>query len=352
MNKTIDIDGKLIGENQPMYFIAEAGVNHNNSIEIAFKLVDAAKDSGADAVKFQTFKAENIALKNTPKAEYHIRTTGNDTIESWYNMLKRQELDLESHFKIKEYCQNKNITFLSTPYDIESVDLLEKIGVSAYKVASSDNQNYILLDYLIKIKKPIIISTAMCYEEEVDDLYQHFLNNDFKKLMIMHCTGNYPSDLNETNLNVVKKYIEKYSCIIGYSDHNLEMYNPIIATSLGCKIYEKHITIDKSLEGPDHRASLTPNELKKTITNIKKTEISLGSSIKTCTQSEISNRDKLKKSLYIQQNIKKGEIFTIKHLSAKRPAVGISPSCYKDIIGKKAKSDLKKDDLLRKENYE
>ena len=352
MNKTIDIDGKLIGKNQPMYFIAEAGVNHNNSIEIAFKLVDAAKNSGADAVKFQTFKAENIALKNAPKAEYHIQTTGNDSVESWYNMLKRQELDLESHFKINEYCQNKNITFLSTPYDLESVDLLEKIGVSAFKVASTDNQNYILLDYLIKINKPIIISTAMCYEEEVDDLYNHFLKNNFKDLAIMHCTGNYPSDLNETNLNVVKKFIEKYSCIIGYSDHNLEIYNPIIATSLGCKIYEKHITIDKSLEGPDHRASLTPNELKKTIENIKKTEISLGSPIKTCTESEIPNRDKLKKSLYISQNIKKGETFSLKNLSAKRPAVGISPSNYKDILGKKAKSDLKIDDLLKKENYE
>ena len=184
MNKLIKIDDKKIGKDRNMYFIAEAGVNHNNSLEIAYKLVDAAVDAKADAIKFQTFKAKNIALKNSPKANYHIKTTGTDSVESWYQMLKRQELSLESHVKINDYCKSKNITFLSTPYDLESVDLLQNIDISAFKVASSDNQNYILIDYLIKIGKPIIISTAMSEEKEVDELYNHFQKSNFKDLVI------------------------------------------------------------------------------------------------------------------------------------------------------------------------
>lgn len=352
MKDKIKIDNKYIGKDQPMYFIAEAGVNHNNSLEIAFKLVDAAVSAKADAVKFQTFKAKNIALKNAPKANYHIETTGSDKVESWYDMLERQELSLEYHYKILEYCNKNNITFLSTPYDLESVDLLEKVGVKAYKVASTDNQNFILLDYLIKKNKPIIVSTAMCYEEEVDDLYEHFKENNFDELVIMHCTGNYPSDLNESNLLVLKSYLNKYDCIIGYSDHNLDIINPIASTAMGAKVYEKHITIDKSLEGPDHRASLTPEELKQTILNIRKTEISLGNHIKSCTPSELNNRDKLKKSIYLSKEINVNEIFEIGHLCAKRPAHGMSPQKYRKIIGKKSLKNLKVDHLLSEKDYE
>ena len=352
MKNKIKIDNKYIGKDQPIYFIAEAGVNHNNSLEIAFKLVDAAVNAKADAVKFQTFKAKNIALKNAPKANYHIETTGSDQVESWYDMLERQELSLEYHYKISEYCNENKITFLSTPYDLESVELLEKIGVNAYKVASTDNQNYILLDYLMKKNKPIIVSTAMCYEEEVDNLYGHFQKNNFDELVIMHCTGNYPSALNESNLLVLKSYLDKYDCIIGYSDHNLDIINPIASSAMGIKVYEKHITIDKSLEGPDHRASLTPEELKETISNIRKTELSLGNHIKTCTPSELNNRDKLKKSIYLSKDININEVFGIDHLCAKRPAHGISPQNYKSIIGKKSLKNLKVDHLLSEQDYE
>ena len=241
---------------------------------------------------------------------------------------------------------------MSTPYDNESVDLLEKIEVKAFKVASTDNQNFILLDRLIKINKPIIVSTAMCYESEVNNLYNHFKSNKFEKLVIMHCTGNYPSMLDESNLNVLKIYKKKFDCIIGYSDHNLDIVNPIIATSLGAKVYEKHITLDKSMDGPDHRSSLTPEELKVTIENIKKTELSLGSYIKTCTESEKKNRPKLKKSIYISRQIKKGQKIYLNSIAAKRPGIGMSPDQYFDVIGKKATKNLKIDHLLTKKDFE
>ena len=271
------IEDKIIGNKSPVFFIAEAGVNHNGSIEKAIELVDIAVRSGADAVKFQTFKAEDLNLPNAPKSEYHIETTGNDNKQTWYELLKTQELTFDMHEKIIKHCKENNIIFMSTPYDYKSVDLLIELKIGAFKVASTDANNHPFLEYLTKKQKPIILSTAMSSLIDVKESVNIFRKNNFDNFALLQCTGNYPSKISDTNLKVMETYKKEFNCIVGYSDHTPDMVNPIAATAMGAKIFEKHFTIDKNLPGPDHRMSLNEEELKMTINAIRETEIALGS---------------------------------------------------------------------------
>ena len=293
--KLLKIGNRSIGHGSHVFFIAEAGVNHNGSLKIALKMVDAAKEAGADAIKFQTFNTKNLILPNAPKSKYHIETTGGDKKQRWFDLLKTQELSYLMHKKIIEYCKKKKIIFLSTPYDKESVDMLEKFKVKAYKVASTDSNNIPLISYIAKKRKPMFISTAMTNLGEIRDLVNCVKKYIPNKFVLMQCTGNYPSANSDSNLKVMLTYKKLFNCLYGYSDHTLDHINPIAATSLGASVYEKHFTLNKKMYGPDHRMSLLPSELKKTIQIIRQTSLALGEEKKVVLGSEKYNRIKLKK---------------------------------------------------------
>ena len=321
----IKIGNKFIGENQPIFFIAEAGVNHNGSLSMALKMVDVAKESGADAIKFQSFKTDNLILPQAPKSKYHIETTGSDKKQTWFDLLKTQELSYEMHKKIIKYCKKRKIIFLSTPYDKDSVDMLEKLNVEAYKIASTDSNNIPLLRYIAKKRKPMFISTAMANIKEVKETVKCVKKYIPNKFILMQCTGNYPSKNIDSNLKVMLTYKNFFGCLYGYSDHTLDFINPIAATALGASIYEKHFTLNRKLNGPDHRMSLLPTELKKTIEIIKKTRLALGNGKKKVLDSEKHNRLRLKKSLVAVNFIKKGEKLSRSKVAIKRPGTGLPP---------------------------
>ena len=340
------IKNKWIGDNHPIFFIAEAGVNHNGSIDIGKKLIDIAVESGADAVKFQTFRAEELNTKTAPKSTYHIETTGNDNHQTWFDLLKTQEISKEMHVSLIDYCTEKNIIFLSTPYGEKSADLLEKFNIPAYKIASTDTNNIPLLKHIALKGKPMILSSAMATMDEIELAVSIVRNIGLDKIAILQCTGNYPSKLSDSNLRVIKTYKEKLNCIVGYSDHTPNLINPIAATAMGAKVYEKHFTIDRSLPGPDHRMSLSPGELKQTVKAIRDTEEAMGNSEKRVLESEKENRAKLRKSIVTIKSIEKNTIITRNMLAIKRPGNGIPPSEIYNIIGKKVKYDLIEDYVL------
>ena len=344
------ISNRLIGKDNPLFFIAEAGVNHNGSIEIAKKLVDSASNAGADAVKFQTFKTENIVTLNAPKSTYHIRTTGSDNDLSWYELLKTQELDKSMHIDLMKYCEKKNIIFLSTPYDNESADLLDDLGIAAFKTASTDTNNIPFLKYLAKKGKPIIMSSAMCNMDEVNAAIETLREGGISEIAMLQCTGNYPAKLEDSNLNVINEYLNKLDCLVGYSDHTIGLINPIAATALGASIYEKHITIDKTLPGPDQKMALNPIELKETINAIRMTEKALGNNKKNVLESELENRVKLRKSLVANLDINLGDLITLEMIGTTRPGSGLKPGLIENLIGKKSKRKIKKDSLFIKDD--
>ena len=347
--KTIKIGNKNIGIDLPVFFIAEAGVNHNGSLKIALKMVDVAKKAGADAIKFQTFKTNNLILPNAPKSKYHIETTGNDKKQTWFDLLKTQELSYQMHKKIIEHCKKRKIIFLSTPYDEESVDMLEKFKIKAYKVASTDNTNIPLLRYIAKKRKPMFISTAMTNIREVQDAVKCVKKYIPTKFVLMQCTGNYPSKNLDSNLKVMLTYKKNFRCLYGYSDHTLDFINPGAATALGASVYEKHFTLDKKLDGPDHRMSLLPSELKKTIEIIKKTKIALGNEEKKVLDSEKHNRLRLKKSLVTKSFIKKGEKLNKNKLAIKRPGTGLPPKEIFSIENYVALKDIHANSVLKRQ---
>ena len=344
--KEFKIEDKILGDGHPVFFIAEAGVNHNGSIELGKKLVDIAAEAGADAVKFQTFITDNIITPEAPKSTYHIETTGDDSSQTWYDLLKTQEMSKQMHVELINYCQKVGIIFLSTPYDAESVDLLDELGVAAFKIASTDTNNIPLLKYIAKKAKPLILSTAMSNMKEVKESVVAIRDEGLEALAVLQCTGNYPSKTDDSNLRVISSYKRKLKCIVGYSDHTPDLINAVAATALGAKIYEKHFTVDKSLPGPDHRMSLNLEELKSTIQIIRDTEKSLGNTEKEVLNCEKENRGKLRKSIIttcdisIHSEIKK-EMITIK-----RPGYGMPPVMIDTIIGKKINKNISKNSPL------
>ncbi len=339
---------KKIGHNQPCFIIAEAGVNHNGSLKLAKKLVDIAVAAKADAVKFQTFVAEEIILKKAPKARYHVETTGSNKKLSWFDLLKSQEISLKMHKEIIKYCKKKKIIFISTPYDRQSVDLLDKLGVKIFKIASTDNNNIQLIKYICKKKKPVILSTAMTDFKDVIlgyKILKKYLKNNFA---IMQCTGSYPAPLYQANLNVINTYKKKLKCLVGYSDHVANDTAAIVAASMGIHCYEKHITVNKKLPGPDHRASCDKSEFTKIVKKIREIEKILGSKDKIVQNCEKKNVSKLKKFLVASKNIKKNDKLSDKNITFKRTGgKGMSASKYFEIVGKKAKRNFKRNSVIR-----
>lgn len=330
-----------IGPGQPCFVIAEAGVNHNGDLNRALEMVDAAAVAGADAVKFQTFKTENIITRKAPKAQYHIETTGSDKQQSWFHLLKTQELTEEMHVALMKRCKERGILFMSTPYDNESVDLLHGLGVVAFKVASTDANNIVLLEYMADKHLPMILSTAMSTMEEIELSVAAIRECGLKDLAIMQCTGNYPSTDTDANLRAMQTMATKFNLPTGYSDHVPGNYAAVAAVALGACIYEKHFTLDRNLPGPDHRCSLEPTELKELIAAIRSTECMLGDGIKRVMPSEEKNRSILRKSIVAAHSMPAGSILGHADLRMLRAGgLGMPAHRYYDVLGRTTKVAL------------
>jgi N-acetylneuraminate synthase/N,N'-diacetyllegionaminate synthase len=342
--KAIQIGNRKIGEDHPVFFIAEAGVNHNGDVDLGKELVAVAKEAGADAVKVQTFRTENIIIPSAPKSSYHIETTGAG--QSWFDLLKSQELSKKDHEILIEHANHVGIMFLSTPYDTESVDLLVELEIAAFKVASTDANNIPLLRYIASQGRPIILSTAMCTLEEVEESVSAIRDAGCQDLIVLHCTANYPACLEDANLRAMVTMGRELGLPVGYSDHVPGLTNPIAATALGAVVYEAHLTLDKNMPGPDHRSSLDPDELAEVIRAIRATETALGNAAKTPTESETENRIKLRKSIVAKLDISAGTIVTSDMLTTKRPGSGLAPKHLESLVGKKANVLIRRDALI------
>lgn len=338
------IKSRFIGHGQPTFIIAEAGVNHNGSIILAKKLVDKAVQAGVDAVKFQTFKSEKLVTGYAAMAKYQKDNIGIEN--SQLDMLKKLELSYDEFIELKNYCDNKNIIFMSTPFDFESADFLDSIGVQAFKISSGDLTNIPLLEHIAEFEKPIILSSGMATLGDIEDAVISIRNKGLEEISVLHCTSNYPAQISSVNLKAMDTIKNSFKVVGGYSDHTEGITIPIAAAALGANIIEKHFTLDKTMEGPDHKASLNPEELNEMVQGIRKVELSLGNGIKMYNESEIDTMKAARKSIVAARNIKKNEIIKKEDLQYKRPGNGISPKYYRKIIGKKALKDIEVDEQM------
>lgn len=330
---------------QRTFIIAEAGVNHNGNIEIAKRLVDEAAKANVDAIKFQTFRAENLVCKNAEKAQYQLETTQRD--ESQYEMLKKLELTLDMHRELISYCNEKQILFLSTSFDIESLKLLEQFQLPIIKIPSGEITNLPYLREAAIMDKDIILSSGMSHMHEIKEALAVLQEGSNKKISVLHCNTQYPTPMEDVNLNVLKKMKEELGVCIGYSDHTEGIEVPIAAVAMGAEIIEKHFTLDKKMEGPDHKASLEPAELIAMVKSIRNIEKALGSNIKQPTDSERDNIAIVRKSIVAKLQIKKGEAFSEYNMTTKRPGTGISPMKWDNMIGRKAEKDYEMDEMIK-----
>jgi sialic acid synthase SpsE len=344
--------GRKIGVGAPCFVIAEAGVNHNGNLDMALKLVDVAADAGADAVKFQTFKAEHIITRSAPKAQYHIETTGSDSAQSWFDLLKTQELTPDMHRALIRRCAERGILFMSTPYDSESVDLLDDLDVALYKVASTDLDNVGLLDHMARKKRPIILSTAMSTIEEVKASVA-IVRKHVSALLVMQCTGDYPAPAEDANLRAMATIERECNVLSGYSDHVMNKSVALAAIAMGAKAYEKHFTLGRWLPGPDHRASIDPEQLHQLIDDIRTVETALGNGMKRVMRSEEKNRARLRKSLLAARDMGPGTELTEHDIVVKRAGgLGLAAGRYFDVIGKRLKRALRLEEPIGAEDLE
>jgi len=329
------------------YIIAEAGVNHNGSLKLAQKMIDVAVDAGADAVKFQTFKAEKVVSRYAPKAEYQKKTTGADEFQ--LEMVKKLELDEVAHKELLACCRSRNIQFLSTPFDLESIDLLNKLGLEIFKIPSGEITNLPYLRKIGALKKEIILSTGMSDLGEIENALNVLTGTGtkLKDITILHCNTEYPTPMQDVNLKAMQTIKSAFPGVhVGYSDHTEGIEVPIAAVAMGAAIIEKHFTLDKNMEGPDHKASLEPDELTAMVKAIRNIETALGTGIKKPSSSELKNKTIARKSIVAARNICKGESFTEENLTVKRPGTGISPMRWDEVIGQLVQKDYKQDDMV------
>ena len=329
-----------------VFIIAEAGVNHNGSVDLAKQLIDVASDSGANAVKFQTFKAENLVVKNTQKAEYQKQTT--NASESQFNMIKRLELDVETHKELIAYCQEKNIIFLSTPFDHDSINLLNDLNLQIFKIPSGEITNLPYLRHIGKLNKEVILSTGMSNLQEVEDALTVLISAGTQKnnITVLHANTMYPTPMRDVNLNAMLTIQKELGVAVGYSDHTLGVEVDIAAVAMGASIIEKHFTLDKTMNGPDHKASLEPEELKSMVASIRNIEKAMGNSEKKPSPSESINIEVVRKSIVASQDIKKGEVLTERNITVKRPGDGMSPMKWDSVIGSIAVKSYNSDDFI------
>jgi N,N'-diacetyllegionaminate synthase len=328
--------------------IAEAGVNHNGSVDLAKQLIDAADNAGVDYVKFQTFNTHNLVSKQAKKAEYQTRNFSNNKDDSQYSMLKKLELSKEDHFKLISYCQQKRVKFFSTAFDLESIDFLSTLKLGFWKIPSGEITNYPYIKRIAQQKEPVILSTGMSTLDEIADAMAVF--NKFgvhkEQITVLHCNTEYPTPFCDINLLAMQTLHEVLEVPVGYSDHSLGIEVPIAATALGATVIEKHFTLSREMEGPDHKASLVPDELKAMVGAIRNIEKALGNKDKVVSMSEKGNREVARKSIVAARDISEGEVFTEENLTVKRPGTGISPMKWEEVLGTRALRSYHADDLI------
>lgn len=324
--------------------IAEAGVNHNGDINLAKKLIEQAAKAGADVVKFQTFKANSCVSVSAKKAKYQLETTAKE--ESQLEMIQKLELSYESHFELMKHCKKHGIAFLSTPFDLESVEFLRGLDLPYFKIPSGEITNLPYLKAVAKCKKRVLLSTGMANLGEIEAALTILRKNGTRNITLLHCNTEYPTPFEDVNLNALKTLKEAFKLEVGYSDHTEGIVASLGAVALGAVVIEKHFTLDKTMEGPDHRASLEFEELKALCKGIRELEKALGSGIKKASKSEAKNKIIARKSLVAKREIQKGEKFSIENLTTKRPGSGISAMRYEKYLGKRALKTYKKDELI------
>ena len=328
---------------QKTLIIAEAGVNHNGDIHLAKKLIDAAVEAGVDYVKFQTFKAEKLVSNIAEQADYQKKNIGGE-VETQFTMLKKLELDIETHKILIEYCENSDIKFLSTAFDLDSVDLLDRLGIDVFKIPSGEMTNLPYLRKIASLRKPIILSTGMCNLGDVEKAFNVFTNAGILRedISILHCNTEYPTPMEDVNLNAMNTLGVAFDVKFGYSDHTLGIEVPIAAVAKGATVIEKHFTLDRTMVGPDHKASLEPKELKEMVLAIRNIEKALGSPVKKPSPSELKNMVVARKSVHLAKDVTENQLLTLDDLVMKRPGDGISPMMVDLIIGKVANLELAK----------
>ena len=326
-----------------VFIIAEAGVNHNGSFELACKLVDAAKTAGVDCIKFQTFKSNKLVSHTAQKAEYQTETTGDG---SQVVMLKKLELSYNDFLKLKDYCDQVGICFLSTPFDFDSIDFLNSIEMPFWKIPSGEITNYPYLVALAKTGRPVVMSTGMCNVTEIEEAISVLRRNGTKEIILLHCNTEYPTPFEDVNLRAMQTMHDTFGLDVGYSDHTRGIEIPVAAVALGATVIEKHFTLDRNMEGPDHKASLEPDELAAMVHAIRNVEQAMGSGIKEPSKSERKNIAIARKSIVAAKSIKEGEILTEENLTTKRPGSGVSPMRWPEVIGTKAIRDFDEDEQI------
>ncbi len=329
---------------EKVLIIAEAGVNHNGDIKLAYEMIDKAKWAGADIIKFQTAKPELVISKYAQKAEYQKNTTGEE--ESQLEMCKKIHLKFEDYIPLKKYCEELGIKFLSTPFDIESIHFLEELGCDMWKIPSGEITNYPYLVEIAKTGKDIIMSTGMCNVDEIRDAIMLLKEQGAGEIRLLHCTTEYPTPYEDVNLLAMNTLENEFGLKVGYSDHTKGIEVPIAAVAMGATIIEKHFTLDNNMEGPDHKASLEPSELKAMVDAIRNIEKAKGSGVKVPAQSEIKNINIARKSIVAKCDIKKGDVLTTENITTKRPGDGINPMKWNEVIGTYAVRDFKEDELI------
>lgn len=343
-NNQITIASRKIGPDQPCFIIAEAGVNHNGDMKLAHELIDAAVSAGADAIKFQAFVAEDLVTFDTPKATYQVETTGAD--DGQLAMLKALELTPAQQAEIKKHCDESGIIYLCTPYEETSANMLDDLDVAAFKVASTDTTNTPFLKFLAAMGRPVILSTGMSDDTEVDDAMAA-LAGVKGKTAILHCTSEYPAPPEESNLRAIRVLSRKFDCPAGYSDHSSGIGVSPYAVAAGASILEKHFSMDTGLPGPDHRASINPAELTELVATIRMIERMLGDGVKTPKASELKNKEKMQKSIVARHDMPAGHIIQAQDLAIKRPGTGLAPKLLDDVIGRKSAVALSQDSVLK-----
>lgn len=347
MEKTIKIGNKVIGLNKPVFIIAEAGVNHNHRLDLALKLVDAAANAGADAVKFQTFKAEQVVTEAGIMADYQKKNISK--IEGQLDMLRKLEFSESWYPKVIAHCKKRGIIFLSTPHgSFDSIDLLQRLEVPAFKFGSGDLTTLPILEYAAKYKKPMILGTGMATMLEVKEAIKAIKKAGNSQIVMLHCTMNYPTPPEEVNLRAAQTMMKELDVLVGYSDHTIGSQVPVMAVTLGACVIEKHLTLDNEMPGPDHKASANPDVFKKIVEEIRRVETIMGSSVKKPLPGEVKLQSIVRRSIVAVRNIKKGDKFSRQNTDLKRPGIGLAPKYFPKLIGKKSKNDIKKDFLLTK----
>jgi N-acetylneuraminate synthase/N,N'-diacetyllegionaminate synthase len=344
-SKSVEIGARRVGGDAPCFVVAEIGVNHNGDVDLAGRLVEAAAEAGADAVKLQTFRAEDVVTEAAPKAAYQVERT--DGAESQLDMLRKLELDRDAHVRLKREAESRGLVFLSTPFDRTSVELLADLGVDAFKIASPDVTNFPLLDLVAAHGRPVLLSTGLATLDEVEAGVARLRSSGAGGIVVLHCTSEYPAPLEESNLRAIEAMRERLAVPVGYSDHTEGSEAALAAVALGACVVERHFTLDRSLPGPDHAASVEPAELRDLVRAIRRVEAALGDGVKEPSPSERRNADVVRRSLVAASDLAAGTTLEADMLKALRPAGGISPARIDDVVGRRLLRALARNEQLR-----